>query len=89
MGILGDMGEFDGLLCSCCPAAHFGRVVIDLVVWGGAGGVRGERPGANAAVILHSGQQVKLRLRGLLTGDNNVLLEPTHYIKRSIIRLNV
>lgn len=89
MGILGDMGEFDGLLCSCCPAACFGSVVIDLVVWGAAAGVRGERPGAYAAVILHNGQQVKLRLRGLPTGDNNVLLEPTQYIKRRIIRLNV
>ncbi len=62
MGTLGDEGEFNGLLCSCWQAARLGWVVIGLVVWGAAAGVWGERLGANAAVGLHGGQQVELRL---------------------------
>lgn len=73
MGTLGDVGEFNRLLCSCWQAARLGRMVIGLVVWGAAAGVWGERLGANTAVVLHSGQQVKLRLRGLPTGDDKTL----------------
>ncbi len=70
MGTLADEGKFNKLLCSCWQAARLGRVVIGLVVWGAAARVRAERLGANTAVVLHSGQQVKLWLWGLHTSDN-------------------
>lgn len=75
MGTLGDKGEFNRPLCSCWHAAWLGWVVIHLVVWGAAVGVRSERLGVNTAAVLHSGQQVKLWLWSLQTGDNNTLVE--------------
>ena len=72
MGILGDEGEFNRLLCPCWQAACLGRAVIGWVVWGAAAGVRGERLGENAAAVLHSGQKVKLWLQGLPTGHKTL-----------------
>lgn len=69
MGTLGDKGEFYSLLCSCWQAARPRWVVIGLVVWRAAAGVWSERLGADTAVILCSGQQVKLWLWGLQTGE--------------------
>lgn len=74
MGTLGDEGEFNRLFCSCWQGARLGRVVVGLVVWGAAAGVCDERLGANTAVDLHSGKQVKLWLRSLPTGDNQTLV---------------
>lgn len=75
MGTPGDEAEFNGVFCSCWQAAGLGRAVIGLVVWGAAAGVWSERLGADAAVVLRSGQQVKLRLWGLKKGDNKTLME--------------
>lgn len=72
MGTLGDAGEFNGLLCPHWHAAHLGRVETDLLLRGAATGIRGEGLGAEAAVWLHSGQQVELWLSSLQTGENNV-----------------
>lgn len=75
MGTLGNKREFNRLLCSCWQATCLEWVVISLVVQGAAAGVWSERLGANTAVVLHSGQQVKLWLWGLQTGDSNTLVE--------------
>lgn len=75
MGTLGDETEFNGVFCSCWQAAGLGRAVTGLAVWGAAAGVWSERLGGDTAVVLHSGQQVKLRLWGLKPGDNKTLRE--------------
>lgn len=70
MGTLGDAGKFNGLLCPHWHAAHLGRVETDLLLRRAAG-IRGEGLGAETAVWLHSGQQVKLWLSSLQTGESN------------------
>lgn len=72
MRTLGDKGEFNRLFCPRWQAACVGRVIIGRVVWGAAAGVWGERPGANTAVALHSGQEVKLWLWGLHPQDKRM-----------------
>lgn len=84
MGTLGDEGGFYRLLCPRWQAACLGRVVTGRVVWGAAASVWGERLGANTAAALHSGQQVKLRLRGLSTGDSQTLAELEWHLMKHI-----
>lgn len=84
MGTLGDEREFNWLLCLRWQAARLGRVVEDVVVWGAAAGVWGERLGANTAVVLHNGQQVKLRLWCLPPSYNNKLPELKWLIMKCI-----
>lgn len=67
MGTLGNDRELNRLFCSSWQTAGLVRVVISVMVWRAAAGVRAERLGANTAVELHCrcGQQVKLRLYSL------------------------
>ncbi|MEQ2169037.1 hypothetical protein GOODEAATRI_020743, partial [Goodea atripinnis] len=70
LGTLGDVGEFNGLLCPCFHAEYLGWVEIDLLLWGAAAGIRGEGLGAETAVCLQCGQQVQLWLGRLPASDN-------------------